>query len=295
MGASALRTSKDGRVCSSSGTAEGEVGGEDEEDGKANCPAATGSSPDESTRSGIPGDVPTVSVTTSSGSRMKSSSWEISVTLVPSSDENSTTDTFTHLEHQSLEGRMKRGTTIRPNGIAERGEEKQDSRARDCSAASIVPRNRGELKAVTLHEAAAKYHINQRDFLVHTKLAPDNEWAHPLNGNLSRKGLVVMHADAADADPETLRNWLLAAGTQDRGQLSDKHHAFTRHFPSTALHRGEMEEKGEAEAFAHSFRSGMEVLLLVFCTMLAWFLREMRITEGASLQGSPSTCMGMDL
>lgn len=45
----------------------------------------------------------------------------------------------------------------------------------------------------------------------------------------------------------------------------------------------------------HSFSKGMDVLLLLFCTMLAWFLREMRMREGASRQGSPSTCMGIDL
>ncbi len=45
----------------------------------------------------------------------------------------------------------------------------------------------------------------------------------------------------------------------------------------------------------HSLSSGIDVRLLVFCTMLAWFLREMWITDGASLQGSPSTCMGIDL
>jgi hypothetical protein len=45
----------------------------------------------------------------------------------------------------------------------------------------------------------------------------------------------------------------------------------------------------------HSLSKGMEVLLLLFCTMLAWFLKEIRIIAGANLQGSPSTCMGMDL
>lgn len=58
----------------------GEEGGEDEADGKENWPTADGISPEESTKSGIPGDVLTDSVTTSSGSRMNSSSWEISVT-----------------------------------------------------------------------------------------------------------------------------------------------------------------------------------------------------------------------
>lgn len=37
----------------------------------------------------------------------------------------------------------------------------------------------------------------------------------------------------------------------------------------------------------------MELRRLVFCTMLAWLRREMWIQEAASLQGSPSTCMGM--
>ena len=61
--------------------AAGDVGGE-EDDGKANLRTvlALGAEEEESTRSGIPGDVLTVSVTTSSGSRMNSSSWEISVT-----------------------------------------------------------------------------------------------------------------------------------------------------------------------------------------------------------------------
>ena len=44
-----------------------------------------------------------------------------------------------------------------------------------------------------------------------------------------------------------------------------------------------------------SLSRGMEVRLLLFCSMLAWFLRLMWMTEGASLQGSPSTCMGMGL
>lgn len=46
---------------------------------------------------------------------------------------------------------------------------------------------------------------------------------------------------------------------------------------------------------AHSLRWGMETLILVFCTILAWFLRWILMMEGASLHGSPSTCMGMDL
>lgn len=45
----------------------------------------------------------------------------------------------------------------------------------------------------------------------------------------------------------------------------------------------------------HSFSKGIDVLLLLFCTMLAWFLREIRMREGANRQGSPSTCMGIDL
>lgn len=45
----------------------------------------------------------------------------------------------------------------------------------------------------------------------------------------------------------------------------------------------------------HSFNKGMDVLLLLFCTMLAWFLKEIRMSEGANRQGSPSTCMGIDL
>lgn len=45
----------------------------------------------------------------------------------------------------------------------------------------------------------------------------------------------------------------------------------------------------------HSFSRGMDVLLLLFCTMLAWFLNEIRMSEGAKRQGSPSTCMGIDL
>lgn len=45
----------------------------------------------------------------------------------------------------------------------------------------------------------------------------------------------------------------------------------------------------------HSLSRGMDVLLLLFWTMLAWFLKEMRIMAGANRQGSPSTCMGMDL
>lgn len=58
---------------------EAEDVGEDRELGKAKrlCWSWCSS---ESTRSGMLGDVPTVSLTTSSGSRMYSSSWEISVT-----------------------------------------------------------------------------------------------------------------------------------------------------------------------------------------------------------------------
>ena len=57
-------------------------GGGEEDDGKANLRMvlALAAEEEESTRSGIPGDVLTVSVTTSSGSRINSSSWEISVT-----------------------------------------------------------------------------------------------------------------------------------------------------------------------------------------------------------------------
>lgn len=51
----------------------GEFGGEEEDDGKANLRGSDGTSP-ESTRSGMPGDVLTVSVTTSSGSKTNSSS-----------------------------------------------------------------------------------------------------------------------------------------------------------------------------------------------------------------------------
>ncbi len=58
----------------------GEFGGEEEDDGKANLCGSDGASLEESTRSGMPGDVLTVSVTTSSGSKTNSSSWEISVT-----------------------------------------------------------------------------------------------------------------------------------------------------------------------------------------------------------------------
>lgn len=49
------------------------------------------------------------------------------------------------------------------------------------------------------------------------------------------------------------------------------------------------------DCITHSLSCGIEVFLLAFCTMLAWFLREIRMVEGASLHGSPSTCMGMDL
>jgi len=52
----------------------GEFGGEEEDDGKANLCGSDGTSPEESTRSGMPGDVLTVSVTTSSGSKTNSSS-----------------------------------------------------------------------------------------------------------------------------------------------------------------------------------------------------------------------------
>lgn len=45
----------------------------------------------------------------------------------------------------------------------------------------------------------------------------------------------------------------------------------------------------------HSLSCGREILLLVFCSMLAWFLSVMWITDGASLHGSPSTCTGMGL
>lgn len=52
----------------------GELGGEEEDDGKENLHGSEGASLEESTRSGIPGDVLTVSVTTSSGSKTNSSS-----------------------------------------------------------------------------------------------------------------------------------------------------------------------------------------------------------------------------
>lgn len=42
----------------------------------------------------------------------------------------------------------------------------------------------------------------------------------------------------------------------------------------------------------HSLSSGTDVRLLLFCTMLAWFLRDMRRVEGARRHGSPSTCTG---
>lgn len=45
----------------------------------------------------------------------------------------------------------------------------------------------------------------------------------------------------------------------------------------------------------HWLSWGTEILLLAFCTMLAWFLRFMWMMDGASLQGSPSTCTGIDL
>lgn len=52
---------------------------------------------------------------------------------------------------------------------------------------------------------------------------------------------------------------------------------------------------GHATYPTHSFNKGMDVLLLLFCTMLAWFLKEIRMSEGANRHGSPSTCMGIDL
>lgn len=52
----------------------GVFGGEEEDDGKANLCGSDWTSPEESTRSGMPGDVLTVSVTTSSGSKTNSSS-----------------------------------------------------------------------------------------------------------------------------------------------------------------------------------------------------------------------------
>lgn len=58
----------------------GEEGGDEEADGKANLCLAEEASADESTKSGMPGDVLTLSVTTSSGSKINTSSWEISVT-----------------------------------------------------------------------------------------------------------------------------------------------------------------------------------------------------------------------
>lgn len=54
--------------------------GEGEQAGKANWSELLEHPPTVSIAPGIPGDVPTVSLVTSSGSRMKSSSWEISVT-----------------------------------------------------------------------------------------------------------------------------------------------------------------------------------------------------------------------
>lgn len=59
-------------ICSHLGP--GEFGGEDDDDGKANLRGPDGISSEESTRSGMPGDVLTVSVTTSSGSKTNNSS-----------------------------------------------------------------------------------------------------------------------------------------------------------------------------------------------------------------------------
>lgn len=70
---------KDPDLFNSTYVGRGDGGGE-EDGGKANWRVGPGYSAEESTRSGIPGEVPTVSVMTSSGSRMKSSSCEISVT-----------------------------------------------------------------------------------------------------------------------------------------------------------------------------------------------------------------------
>ena len=70
------------------------------------------------------------------------------------------------------------------------------------------------------------------------------------------------------------------------GEASDHAHA---QWP--ALHGLRVHKGGQT----HSLSKGMDVLLLLFCTMLAWFLNEIRIIAGANLQGSPSTCMGMDL
>lgn len=75
----ALDTMKQFPVCLSmcvfavSHLGSGEFGGEEEDDGKANLRGSDETSP-ESTRSGMPGDVLTVSVTTSSGSKTNSSS-----------------------------------------------------------------------------------------------------------------------------------------------------------------------------------------------------------------------------
>lgn len=52
----------------------GDGGGDEEVDGKANLCCVEEISADESTRSGMPGDVLTLSVTTSSGSKINSSS-----------------------------------------------------------------------------------------------------------------------------------------------------------------------------------------------------------------------------
>lgn len=56
-----------------------------------------------------------------------------------------------------------------------------------------------------------------------------------------------------------------------------------------------LERRWQLDLGAYSLSRGMELRLLVFCTMLAWLRREMRMQEAASLQGSPSTCMGMAL
>lgn len=59
-------------ICSHLGP--GEFGGEEDDEGKANLCGPDGISSEESTRSGMPGDVPTVSVMTSSGSKTNNSS-----------------------------------------------------------------------------------------------------------------------------------------------------------------------------------------------------------------------------
>ncbi len=91
------------------------------------------------------------------------------------------------------------------------------------------------------------------------------------------KSFIITHADTVHLDLHFLCDGLLTTFIRRKNsQISD--------FIQTGR-----------QTDTDSYSCGREILLLVFCSMLAWFLRVMHMTDGASLQGSPSTCTGMGL